>query len=186
MRDLQLSQAAQDEFGKFASIQVLSHAELFGGKICAALDRQHPRDLFDVRALLANEGLSDEVRRGFIAALLGHDRPIHEVINSNFENARHVFDTQFAGMALQPFDYSDYETTREALATQLQESLTDDERNFIIGFKTGEPDWGLFPAANLQYLPSVRWKLANIRKLKANNPTKHARQLERLKAALSD
>jgi predicted nucleotidyltransferase component of viral defense system len=44
----------EDAFG-FAEIQVVSFADLYAGKIMAALDRQHPRDLFDVRDLLANE-----------------------------------------------------------------------------------------------------------------------------------
>ena len=47
----------------FAEMQVVSFADLYAGKIVAAFDRQHPRDLFDVRDLLANEGVSDELRR---------------------------------------------------------------------------------------------------------------------------
>ena len=39
---------AEDRFG-FVEMSVLSFEDLFGGKIVAALDRQHPRDLFDVK-----------------------------------------------------------------------------------------------------------------------------------------
>jgi hypothetical protein len=46
----------------------------------AALDRQHPRDLFDVRDLLANEGIDDVLRKAFIVYLLSHDRPMSEVL----------------------------------------------------------------------------------------------------------
>ncbi|WP_436162846.1 nucleotidyl transferase AbiEii/AbiGii toxin family protein [Mesorhizobium sp. LjRoot246] len=54
-----VSAAVEDRFG-FAEIQVVSFADLYSGKIMAALDRQHPRDLFDIRDLLANEGIADE------------------------------------------------------------------------------------------------------------------------------
>ena len=60
-----VSPAVQEAFG-FAEMRMVSFADLYAGKIVAALDRQHPRDLFDVRDLLANEGISDELRRAFL------------------------------------------------------------------------------------------------------------------------
>ncbi|MDC7230343.1 MAG: nucleotidyl transferase AbiEii/AbiGii toxin family protein [Sphaerochaetaceae bacterium] len=35
----------------FASLPVMSLPDLYGGKLCAGLDRQHPRDLFDIMVL---------------------------------------------------------------------------------------------------------------------------------------
>ena len=58
------------EFSRFVSMKVASPAELFGGKICAALDRQHPRDLFDIHGLFTRGGLSDDIRQGFLMGLL--------------------------------------------------------------------------------------------------------------------
>ncbi len=46
----------------------------------AALDRQHPRDLFDVSALLANEGLTDALRTAFVVYLISHNRPAVELL----------------------------------------------------------------------------------------------------------
>lgn len=43
-------------------MQLLSFEDLYGGKICAALDRQHPRDLFDVYYLLQNEGITEALK----------------------------------------------------------------------------------------------------------------------------
>lgn len=74
-----VSEAVEDAFG-FAEISVVSFADLYAGKIVAALDRQHPRDLFDVRDLLANEGITDALRQAFIIYLVSHDRPMHEVL----------------------------------------------------------------------------------------------------------
>ncbi len=102
---MRVVEATETEFGLSASANVVSHAELFGGKICAALDRQHPRDLFDVQLMLDNEGLTDEIRMGLIAGLLSHSRPIHEMLQPNFLDQRKVFESQFDGMAFTPFTY---------------------------------------------------------------------------------
>jgi predicted nucleotidyltransferase component of viral defense system len=85
---LRLCAIAQDEFGAFCAVPVVPLGQLYGGKICAALDRQHPRDLFDMKYLLENEGFSDEVRKGFLLCLLGSDRPMHEIISPNFQDQR--------------------------------------------------------------------------------------------------
>ncbi|MEI7668611.1 MAG: nucleotidyl transferase AbiEii/AbiGii toxin family protein, partial [Pseudomonadota bacterium] len=53
----QMVSAVRKEFDKFAAMWVISNAEIFGGKICAALDRQHPRDLFDIHQLFNAGGV---------------------------------------------------------------------------------------------------------------------------------
>jgi hypothetical protein len=88
-------------------------------------------------------------------------------------------------MTLQPFTYEDFEATRERLIGEIHQRLTDDHRTFLISFKEGEPDWTLFPLSALQAMPAIRWKLANIRKLRDHNAAKHAKQLLALKEALS-
>ena len=87
-KDMQLCQKAQASFEAFCVMSVISHGQLFGGKIVAALDRQHPRDLFDVKYLLEKEGFTDEIKQGFLLCLLCSDRPINEVIKPNFQNQR--------------------------------------------------------------------------------------------------
>lgn len=179
-RRMDVADAVESEFGRFMSVNVVSEAELFGGKICAALDRQHPRDLFDVHQMLNNEGLTDDIRSGFIALLLSHSRPIHEMIRPNFQDQERAFEVQFAGMAFTPFSYADYETTRERLVQEIDQGWTDKDRTFLLGFKQGKPDWSLFPWENLPQMPAVQWKLLNIQKLVQQNPDKHAEQLEAL------
>lgn len=183
-RKLEITETAQDEFGKSAVVTIVSDAELYGGKICAALDRQHPRDLFDIHQLFANEGITDPIRLGFLTHLVSHSRPIHEVLRPNFQDQRTLFVTHFDGMAVVPFTYDDFEATREQLVEQIHARLTDDDRAFLISFKEGQPDWSLFPVATLQNMPAVQWKLANIQKLKKNR-TKHAAQLDALRKSLS-
>lgn len=51
-----LCQKARDLFELSLEGRTLSFEDLYGGKACAALDRQHPRDLFDIDMLFKNEG----------------------------------------------------------------------------------------------------------------------------------
>ncbi len=182
-RKIEITRAAQDEFNKSAVVALVSDAELYGGKICAALDRQHPRDLFDIHQLFASEGITAPIRLGFLAHLVSHSRPIHEVLRPNFQDQRNLFATHFDGMAIAPFTYDDFEATREQLVEEIHARLTDDDRAFLISFKQGQPDWSLFAVGTLQNMPAVQWKLANIQRLKQDR-AKHAAQLDALRKAL--
>ncbi|MFB3079791.1 MAG: nucleotidyl transferase AbiEii/AbiGii toxin family protein, partial [Lysobacterales bacterium] len=66
-----------------ATANTLGVADLYGGKLCAALDRQHPRDIFDVKILMENEGITDEIRTAFVVYLASHDRPMSELLDPN-------------------------------------------------------------------------------------------------------
>lgn len=183
-RNMQVSNKIQEEFGKFAQIQVVSQAELFGGKICAALDRQHPRDLFDIHLLFENEGISEEIKLGFITLLISSPRPIHEIIRPNLTNQENIFRTQFEGMATSSFSYEDYETTRERLISEIHSKLTKQDREFLLSFKRGNPNWALHPFKLLEEMPAIQWKLQNIQKLISQNPKKHEKMLENLEKIL--
>ncbi|AEP09575.1 nucleotidyl transferase AbiEii/AbiGii toxin family protein [Micavibrio aeruginosavorus] len=183
-RMMDIADTVESEFGRFMTVNVVSHAELFGGKICAALDRQHPRDLFDVYHMLNNEGLTDDIRMGFMAALLSHSRPIHEMIRPNFQDQERAFEAQFAGMAFTPFSYRDFEDTRERLVQEIHKSWSGNDRAFLLSFKQGKPDWSLFSLENLSRMPAVQWKLLNIQKLIKQNPDKYAEQFKALEDRL--
>jgi predicted nucleotidyltransferase component of viral defense system len=183
-RLIDITDAAEEEFGRFVSMNVVSHAELFGGKICAALDRQHPRDLFDIHHMLTTEGLTDEIRLGFITLLISHPRPLNEMLRPNFLDQAQLFDSQFSGMAFLPFSYREFEAARERLAKEILQGWTAKDRSFLLSFKRGDPDWGLLSLEDLPRMPAVQWKLANIRKLTQQNPVKHANQLRALEGAL--
>lgn len=170
---LQVNETVQERFKKFAAIQVVSDAELYGGKICAALDRQHPRDLFDVFLLFQDSGYNEDIKNGLIQALVSHMRTIHEVLQPHLLDQRSAFDKQFQGMSDIPFSYEDFETTREKLIETVNSSLSDPDRSFLLSFKRGTPNWDLYPIAGLEDLPSVQWKLLNIKKLMKDNPKKH-------------
>jgi predicted nucleotidyltransferase component of viral defense system len=181
---MQVADSVQKEFGKFAAINVVSLAELYGGKICAAIDRQHPRDIFDVKLLLENEGLTQEIWDGLKIGIISHYKPIYELLSPILKDQKSAFDKQFAGMTSLEFTYNDYEETRAILVDSIQKRLSDDEKQFLVSFEMGSPDWRLFQIPVLKNLPAIKWKLQNIINLKENNLKKHERMIENLKETL--
>ena len=177
-----LCNSAQEAFDTFVELDMVPLAQLFGGKICAALDRQHPRDLFDVKYLLETEGISEDIKKGFIYCLLGSERPIYEVLNPNRLNQREALVNQFDGMTDVQFTYEEYESTRETLIKAILRSLTNTDIDFLIGFKSLTPDWSIYP---YEEYPSTKWKLLNLNKLRDKNQEKYDAQVDRLKNFLN-
>lgn len=156
--------AVEAAFG-FAEIQVVSFADLYAGKIVAALDRQHPRDLFDVRDLLANEGVSDELRRAFLIYVFSHPRPMAEILAPTRKTIDDEYSRGFEGMTGEPVALEDLLAAREAMITTMVEDMPEAHRQFLISFKRGEPDWALLGIPEAQHLPAVRWKQQNLDQL---------------------
>jgi len=156
--------AVEDAFG-FAEIQVVSFADLYAGKIVAALDRQHPRDLFDVRDLLANEGVTDDLRRAFLVYLASHNRPMAEVLAPARKPLAEEFERGFVGMTHQPITLAELESAREDIIACMVAGMPDTHRQFLVGFKRGEPDWALAGIDEARRLPAVLWKQRNLDRL---------------------
>jgi hypothetical protein len=126
------------------------------------LDRQHPRDLFDVKLLLGNEGITDEIRKAFVVYLASHDRPIHELLDPPAKSIRRIYENEFAGMTVDSVSYEDLIAARDTLIDTLRKELTSGEREFLISLKAGKPKWNSIGIEGVENLPAVRWKLANI------------------------
>lgn len=170
---------AQDEFGLYCEANIVPLTQLYGGKIAAALSRQHPRDLFDVRHMdipLA------ECREGLIFCLLGSDRPIHESFAPRLIDQREALANQFAGMTDIPFAYDEFEQTRVQLIADVNGMMTDADKKFLVSFELGKPDWEGYEFAYMQNYPSVKWKLVNLAKLAKQNPDKFAEEAAKLKS----
>ncbi len=167
------------EFG-FAEMQVVSFADLYAGKIVAALDRQHPRDLFDVRDLLAHEGISNELRRAFLVYLISHNRPMAEVLAPTRKPLAEEFARGFVGMTQEPVALADLEAAREEIIAAMVTDMPEAHRHFLLGFKRGEPNWELLGIPEAQRLPAVLWKQRNLDRLAANKRCDLADVLERV------
>lgn len=173
-----ISPKARDLFEISTECQILSENELYAGKICAALDRQHPRDLFDVMMLLKYGNLSDAMRKAFIVYLISHDRPMVEVLNPGFTDIRPVFETEFQGMTLEEVTCEDLEKTREELVSMIAGELTIPEKQFLVSVKEGLPQWDLIGIDGVENLPAVKWKLLNIGRM---SPSKHKKAVQKLR-----
>jgi predicted nucleotidyltransferase component of viral defense system len=180
---MEVKPEVEDAFG-YAEINVASHADLYAGKICAALDRQHPRDLFDIHQLYENEGLTEDLRKTFIVFLISHQRPMNELLNPHRKVLNGVYEKEFVDMAEIDLSLDELLSARERLIFDLNSQLTEDERQFLLSFKNRAPEWsllGLEDTDRIAELPSIKWKLINLDKMPAD---KHAKALAALKFVL--
>lgn len=175
--------AIDKHFQQFIEMKVASIGDLYGGKICAALDRQHPRDLFDIKALLESEGITPEIKKGFLLYLLSHNRPMSELLEPNLLDMRRVFASEFEDITTITFNYDDFEATRDMLVQLLKSMFTENQRQFLISFKKGEPAWGLSGIPRIENYPAIQWKLHNIQKMSSR---KREEAAEKLAAILGD
>jgi predicted nucleotidyltransferase component of viral defense system len=188
---LHLCEKGRKNFEKDVIVQSLSTADTYGGKICAALDRQHPRDLFDIKLLFDNEGITDDIRKAFIIYLISHPRPISELLNPNIHDIKMTYENEFAGMTDDEVSYNQLLQTRERLVSTIQKDLTENEKEFLITFKNKTPDWKLldlyhnedpvFNIDRIKSLPAVKWKLFNLEKM---TKKKHLEALTTLEQVL--
>ena len=158
-----VSPAVEAQFG-FAEIQVVSLADLYAGKLVAALDRQHPRDLFDVRDLLANEGIDDSLRKAFLVYILSHNRPMADVLAPPRLDISQEFERGFEGMTEKPVTLEDLLQAREDLVAELVGKMPAEHRRFLSSFKKGKPEWDLLGIAHVEKLPAVQWRMQNLAK----------------------
>ena len=181
-RRASLTTVARDVLMADLEIPVVSLEDVYGGKLVAALDRQHPRDLFDVMQLFANEGITPGIRRAFVVYLASSNRPIHEVLFTTLRDIRHDFEHNFQGMTAVPVQLDALLATRERMVREIQQGLDDEERRFLLSLAAGTPEWSLLGIAHLEHLPGIRWKLHNLAKLRQTDARKFAEQGEALAA----
>jgi hypothetical protein len=179
VRKLELSSKMSEIVGVSAEMQVLSFKELYGGKVCAALDRQHPRDLFDMAQFYKSHSL-EEVKEGFLVLALGHNRPLHELLGPMIQEQSEIFDQQFAGMSDEPFSYDEHLATLERLTADVKGLFDDGDKQRLLDFVSlaGEENaWGI---PHFNELPAIRWKRRNLESLRKSNPKKFTAQREAL------
>lgn len=183
VRSASLTPRAKQALLADLELPLVSLEDLYGGKLVAALDRQHPRDLFDVMQLFLHEGITPGIRRSFVAYLACHNRPIHEVLSPTRRDISGEYHNTFRGMTTEPVELEALLSARERMVAELQGGLDAKEREFLISVARNEPDWTLLGIEHLEQLPGMRWKLANLERLAKANPKKlkaQARELEKV------
>ena len=178
---MEVCESVEEEFG-YVETPVVALADLYAGKICAALNRQHPRDLFDVKALLENEGLTDEIRKAFIVYLSSHNRPMAELLRPQYKDISAIYAGEFENMTQTVVPLDELVAVRERLVGLIHEGLTDDEREFLISFKNRKPNWDLLGLDGISQLPAIKWKQINLAKMP---DVKHKYALGQLESILA-
>jgi hypothetical protein len=185
VRRASLTARAREILQADLELPLVSLEDLYGGKLVAAMDRQHPRDLFDVMELLRHEGITPAIRRSFVAYLAAHNRPIHEVLFPSLRDVSGDYEGTFRGMTAEPVELKALLAARERMVRELQAGLDADERQFLVSLASNEPKWDLLGIAHLEQMPGVRWKLENLGRLAKSNPKKLKAQAEELERRLA-
>lgn len=185
IRSTSLTPKAKETLLADLELPVVSLPDLYGGKLVAALDRQHPRDLFDVMELFLHGGITPEIRRSFVVYLASHNRPMREVLFPNLRDISREYENTFKGMTTEPVELKSLVSTRERMIAELNAGLDAAERAFLLSLARNEPNWDSLGIDYLEQLPGIRWKLENLGRLAKADPKKlkdQAVALERLLA----
>lgn len=165
----------------YSENRLLSFDDLYAGKMCAALDRQHPRDLFDVALLLEDEGISRRLLKTFLVYLISHNRPMAELLAPRRLDIRQLHEKEFEPMTRQTAPFERLISAREELVAAIHAGLTDEDRDFLMSVKARRPRWNLLGVPGVADLPAVRWKLLNLGRMSASH---HAAATDRLRRVL--
>ena len=146
------------------------------------MDRQHPRDIFDVMKMLEKFGWNSTFVDCFVAYLAGHNRPVHEVLFPRKQPLEPAFTGEFAGMTREDVALATLEQTQDRLIKHLPGALTASHRDFLLSLVSAEPAWELMPFKHLSQLPALQWKLLNLRRLRSRNSGRFKAQYDELAA----
>lgn len=165
----------------YAEMQVVSVEDLYAGKLCAAFDRQHPRDFFDVLLLMGADGITDRIRKAFIVYLASHPRPMEEILSPRWASVDEKYEEEFQGMTDRAISAEELlAAAKDALRTILS-TMIREEKRFLCSLYERDPDWSLLDIDGVEKLPALQWKLRNIRNMSAE---KRERSLRTLKSIL--
>ncbi len=176
-QEKELSVNAEKEFG-YARMQLLSFEDLYAGKLCATLDRQHPRDLFDIHYLLNNEGVTESIKNTFLVYLISHNRPISELLAPRPQDISALYESEFKGMTYEDVSLDELYQTRDKIVETIHNGLNINDRQFLLSLKEGSPKWELFSFPQAASLPAVKWKLYNLGKMTSQKKKEALRKLE--------
>lgn len=162
VRTLVVQPRVQAAFG-FAQMQVLDFADLYAGKLAAALSRQHPRDWFDVGLLLDSGRLDTALWRTFLVYLTASPKPAVEMLDPGEpRDLPTAFRTQFEGMTAAPVTVENLLATRRQLLGMIPERMDEAACEFLRSVEREAPDFGLIGLPQAADLPGVRRKLHNL------------------------
>jgi hypothetical protein len=182
VRTLRVRPSVEQAFG-FAQMQVLDFADLYAGKLAAALSRQHPRDIFDLQPLLDESRLDNRLWHTFLVYLTCSSKPAAELLAPREpQDFDEIFQAHFQGMTAAPITATSLREVRTRLLQHLLELLDAPSRAFLESVEREAPDFNLIGLPGAANLPGVRRKLINLANRSA---AKRAADYEQLTEFLS-
>jgi hypothetical protein len=182
VRTLRVRPSVEQAFG-FAQMQVLDFADLYAGKLAAALSRQHPRDIFDLQPLLDESRLDNRLWHTFLVYLTCSSKPAAELLAPREpQDFDEIFQAHFQGMTAAPITATSLREVRTRLLQHLLELLDAPSRAFLESVEREAPDFNLIGLPGAANLPGVRRKLINLANRSA---AKRAADYEQLTTFLS-
>ncbi len=181
---ISLSSYLEEKYGRAIAVPCMAKEELYAGKLCAALQRQHPRDLFDAWLFLQGNTLSKKMMEVFLIYLISQGKPIYEELNPHIKDITALYKSQFIGMPVEEVALELLTDIQKTLPQQILAAITDQHREFLLGFKRGNPDWDLLPFPDARNLPAVRWKQLNLGKMDSNKRQLAIEKLQQLFEAI--
>ena len=178
-QEREVSAKAEKEFG-YVKMQLLSFEDLYAGKLCAALDRQHPRDLYDIHYLLKNEGITESIKNTFLVYLISHNRPMAELLNPRHQDISALYASEFKGMTYEEVSLKELYKTRDIIVDTIHKGLNENDRKFLLSLKEGTPNWDLFAFPKAAALPAVKWKLQNLNRMTEEKKKEALGKLEKV------
>ena len=173
----EVSKFVERQFGH-ATVQVVSFADQYAGKIVATLHRQHPRDLFDVRELLLNEGIDKRLRAAFVVYLISHHRSMGKLLAPVRRKMESEFTRGLSGMTENSVTLDELMRVREELIADIVDRMSDAHRRFLMSYQMGESEWALLEVPHAKTLPAVQWQMMKLRKLDKRECAEQTAQLE--------
>ena len=181
VRTMRVRPGVEQNFG-FAEMQVLDFADLYAGKLSAALSRQHPRDLFDLQPLLDEGRIDERLWRTFLVYLTCSIKPAAEMLAPQEpRDFAQAFTAHFQGMTAEPVTTASLLNVRERFLKRIAELLDAPSRAFLESIEREAPDFSLIGLPHAAELPGVRRKLINLGQRSA---VKRATDHEQLTAVL--
>ena len=176
----QVTVRAENILGGYSENPIASLDDLYAGKMCATLNRQHPRDLFDIAQLLDNEGIDRGLFETFLVYLISERPPIAELLEPRPKDIHGTYESKFMGMSLTPVSLDSLVEARERLVAGIHAALTDRDRAFLMSVQNRKPDWTLLDLPDIAGLPAVKRKLQNLGGMSGEKPAAELGRLQRV------
>jgi hypothetical protein len=176
-----LHPTAEELFATHVAARLLANAEVYAGKAVAALDRQHPRDLFDVWIRYHDGGYSSSDLDVFAVYLAGHNRPPHEILTDRDRPLADLYVASLVGMTSgNTPSVEELDATRRQFRLDVLRRMSSQAREFLTSFFALDPAWDALPFSGLEQLPALQWKQRNLEVFRARRPHDFAAHYEAL------